>query len=100
MALYLRELGALLRATLSSLRATADSGRHNRWTNGPFLTNPPALVVNPVVAVMPHFVVVMPVPIAWHPNVINSSTPIAGSVDIIRPIANPDGDIHRVSRRR
>jgi hypothetical protein len=38
---YVRELWALLRATLSSLRATADSWRQNRWINRTVLTNEP-----------------------------------------------------------
>ena len=48
-------------------------------------------MVNSVVAVMPHFVVVMPVPIAWSPDIINWSVPISGAMHVIRAIANPDG---------
>src|SRR5437660_246741 len=65
---YVRELWALLRATLPSLRATADKGRHNRWTNRTVLTNPPALVVNSVVAVVPPFVVMMATPNSPEPR--------------------------------
>src|SRR5436190_21923232 len=70
-----------------------------RWTNRTVLTNPPALVVNSVVAVVPPFVVMMPLPIARNPDIINWSVPISGAMHVIRAIANPDGDIYRVSRR-
>jgi hypothetical protein len=65
-----------------------------------FLTMPPhAPVARSIVAVVPHFVVVMPFPISRRPDVINWSVPIPRAVHIIRAVRNPDRDVQRVDGR-
>jgi hypothetical protein len=48
-------------------------------------------MVNPVVAVVPPFVVMMPFPITRSPDIINWSVPISRAMHVIRAVANADG---------
>src|SRR6266571_3500117 len=56
------------------------------------------LTANSIVAVMPAFVVMVPFPVSWSPDVINSAVPVPRPVNIVRPIADPDRDVDCVHR--
>ena len=52
-----------------------------------------------VVTVVPAFVMMVPFPISWTPDVINSAAPVTRPVNIVRPITDPDGDVDCINGR-
>ena len=55
------------------------------------------LTTNSVIAVVPMSMVMVPFPISRDPDVVNPSAPIAGAMDVIRLIVNPNGDLDCVN---
>jgi hypothetical protein len=52
-----------------------------------------------IVAMMPHFAVMVPFPVSRIPDVISSAIPVPRPVNIVRPITDPDGDVDCVNGR-